>query len=398
MTLLQGPVSKFEITYTLVFEKFKRSKLKSFRELPRTGILFIKHYSTNAKFILNDIDILKENFEVDVYTSEIKKNLSSAFSIIHQFFYILFRIRKYKLFYIWFGDYHSYVPVLLGKVFGKKTVIAIGGYDATNIPEIDCGAFNENGIRKKIRSYMLRFSLENADRLLVVDDSLIKNTNSYIYSDIPGRKPLKDGILNFIPVIKNRIEVVYTGFDENYFKRDEKIAKERFVLSVGYIPNENELRRKGFDKLIEVSKIMKDTEFVLIGFNETQLKKFSNIDLPNVKLLGFVSIDELRSYYNRAKVFAQLSLFEGQPNSLCEAMMYECIPVGSDVNGIPRVIGESGFIVYKKDINEITDKLSAALASPETLGKLARKRILENFSLSKRKDRILKIVKGLLNE
>ncbi|MEO6694908.1 MAG: glycosyltransferase family 4 protein [Ignavibacteria bacterium] len=365
--------------------------------MPRPGILFVKHFSTNAGFILNDIDLLNEKYDVVVYTSGIKKNLSIIFSLLHQFFYIIFHLRKIKLFYIWFGDYHSFIPILLGKIFAKKSVIAIGGYDATNIPEIDCGAFNNKGLKKKIRSFMLRFSLKNADKLLVVDDSLIENINNYIYSDISGKKPLKDGILNFIPELKDKIIVVYTGFDENVFRRNESVQKENFVLSVGYSPNENEFRRKGFDMLIEAAKIMKDTEFVLIGLNEDQIKKLSDSDLPNVKLISFVNMDELRGFYNRAKVFAQLSLFEGQPNSLCEAMMYECIPVGSDVNGIPRVIGDTGYIVYKKDLSEIVTKLAEALKSPVTLGKSGRKRITENFSLNKRKEKIWEIVGELLN-
>ena len=33
--------------------------------MPREGILFVKHYSTNAKFITNDRDILKEKYDVE---------------------------------------------------------------------------------------------------------------------------------------------------------------------------------------------------------------------------------------------------------------------------------------------------------------------------------------------
>ena len=365
--------------------------------MSKPGILFIKHYSTNAKFILNDADILKEKFTVDVYVSNTKNNFTIIFSLLGQFFHHLLNIRKYKLIYIWFADYHSFIPVMFGKIFGVKSIIAIGGYDATCIPEINMGAFIENSFKKKIRSYMTKFSLRNADKILVVDDSLIKNTNTYIYSGEENKKPLEDGILNFIPDIKNKIEVVYTGFDENYFKRDENIPKERFILSVGFTPDDNEFRRKGFDMLIEAAEIMKEEKFVLIGLNEKQIKEFEKKKIANVKVMNSVSMDELRKYYNKAKVFAQLSLFEGQPNSLCEAMMYECIPVGSNVNGIPRVIGNTGFIVDKKNVYEITEKLLQALNSPDELGFSARKRITENFSLERRKDSILRIVSDLIS-
>ena len=364
--------------------------------MARDRILFVKHYKTNTKFIFNDCDILKEKYDVTVYNAVIKKNLSIIFSLIKQFIFLLFNTHKFKLIFIWFADYHSFLPVMFSRLFKKKSVIAIGGYDATDIPEIEMGAFNRDDLKKRIRSFCLRYSLKNADKLLVVDDSLIKNTNNYIHSDIHGGEPVKDGILNFIPDIGNKIEVVYTGFDENFFKRDETIAKEDFVLTVGNSFNDNEFRRKGFDMLIEASKILPDKEFVLIGLNEDQLRTLTKQNLKNVKLISYVNMNELRGYYNKAKVFAQLSLFEGQPNSLCEAMMMECIPVGSDVNGIPRVIGDTGFIVYKKDKYEIAEKIREAMNSDESLGKAARKRIIDNFSLEKRKDKVLEITEKLI--
>lgn len=366
--------------------------------MARDRILFVKHYKTNTKFIYNDIDILKEKYDVTLYNAVIKKNLSIVFSLFRQFTYLLFNIHKFKLIFIWFADYHSFLPVMFAKLFSKKSEIAIGGFDATDIPEIEMGAFNEDDLRKKIRSKFLRYSLKNADKLLVVDDSLIKNTNNYIHSDIPDGIPVEDGILNFIPDIGNKIEVVYTGFDELYFKADEKIKKENFVLTVGNSFNDNEFRRKGFDMLIEASKILPEVEFVLIGLNKEQLRSLSEQKLKNVKLISYVNMDELKRYYNKAKVFAQLSLFEGQPNSLCEAMMMECVPVGSDVNGIPRVIGDTGFIVYKKDKFEIAENIRKAMNSDESTGKAARKRITENFSLVRRKGRILEITEELIKE
>ena len=62
--------------------------------------------------------------------------------------------------------------------------------------------------------------------------------------------------------------------------------------------------------------------------------------------------DELLNYFQRAKVFCQFSFSEGLPNTLCEAMLCECIPVGSNVNGIPKAIGDYGYILQLKDVNK----------------------------------------------
>lgn len=68
---------------------------------------------------------------------------------------------------------------------------------------------------------------------------------------------------------------------------------------------------------------------------------------------------------------------EGLPNTLCEAMLCGCIPVGSEVNGIPLAIGETGFVIKKKDIREAKDAILKANRYDDPLS--PRKRILELF-------------------
>ena len=39
--------------------------------------------------------------------------------------------------FIWFADYHSFLPSLIGRLLGKKVYIVIGGYDAAKIKELN---------------------------------------------------------------------------------------------------------------------------------------------------------------------------------------------------------------------------------------------------------------------
>lgn len=359
-------------------------------------VLFIKNLYQNPKFITNDLEILKMEYSVKLMNFKSRKNALILFSMIHQFFYLLFNIWKFDLVYIWFADYLSFFPVLFSRVFSKKSIICAGGYEATYIPEINMGVFTNSTLSRSVRAFCVRFSLKKCTYILPVDESLIEHTNNYIYSDIPGKPPLKDGIKNFVPGIKTEFRTMYLGYDPEIFKKPEGINKENSVVSAGLIVNDDEFRRKGFDLLIEAAKQMPDVKFTLIGFDEANMAKFNKNITPNINMLGIVPYSVLIQEYCKAKVYAQFSMFEGMPSSICEAMLCECIPAGSNVNGIPKIIGETGIVIDKKDVNAVVYALKSALAFPASKGIEARNRIKELFSYEERETQLLSLSRSLL--
>jgi len=362
----------------------------------RKKILFVKNLYQNPKFITNDLEILSKEYSVKLLNFKSRKNALILFSMIHQFFYLLFNLWRYDLVYIWFADYLSFYPVLFAKILSKKSIICAGGYEATYIPEINMGVFTNASISKSVRAFCVRYSLKNCTYILPVDETLIEHTNNYIYSDIPGKAPLKDGIKQFIPGIKTCFKTMYLGYDSEHFKKPGNISKERSVVSAGLIVNEDEFRRKGFDLLIEAAKQMQDVKFILIGFNEEYLDKYKETISSNVELFGIVPYSKLIEEYSKAKVYAQFSMFEGMPSSICEAMLCECIPVGSDVNGIPKIIDSCGFIAAKKDVNEIKEAILKAFELDDSEGAKAREHIIKYFTYDNRKSELLRFVKDIL--
>ena len=99
--------------------------------------------------------------------------------------------------------------------------------------------------------------------------------------------------------------------------------------------------------------------------------------------------------YNRAKVFVQASITEGMPFTLNEAMLCECIPVGSNVNGIPDAIGDTGIIVKKRSADVLEDAIRQALQL--NTGAVARKCALDNFSMPKHREELLELFEKLLS-
>ena len=104
----------------------------------------------------------------------------------------------------------------------------------------------------------------------------------------------------------------------------------------------------------------------------------------NVEIVDAVDRRQLLPYYQSAKVYCQPSLREGLPNTLCEAMLCQCIPVATNVGGNITAVGTTGILVASKDPNALASALERALNMNDEPGKQARKRIQELFPQEKR--------------
>jgi glycosyltransferase involved in cell wall biosynthesis len=78
-------------------------------------------------------------------------------------------------------------------------------------------------------------------------------------------------------------------------------------------------------------------------------------------------------------------------------MLCGCIPIGSNVAAIPKIIGEAGFILNKKDINELKELVDIAVgANKSTLSKQARKQIIADFPKNER-EKLITLINSILN-
>ena len=103
--------------------------------------------------------------------------------------------------------------------------------------------------------------------------------------------------------------------------------------------------------------------------------------------------EELKVLFNQSQFYLQLSNTEGFGVALCEAMLCECIPLVSDVNFLPTIVGDSGFVLKKRNSDMLVDLINMALNSDIIhLEQKARKRIKDNFSVNKRKKMLLSVL------
>jgi len=349
-------------------------------------ILFIK--ISNSTFILKDEEILNQHFEVTSYFYGTEKGFKAGFSLIKQFFYLLLNTWKYDLIYIWFADYHSFLPTLFAKLFRKKSVIIVGGNDAVSIPEIEYGIFYKKDLRSRVASWS--YTLTNL--ILPVHKSLIEGVNDYV-----TKKGLNIGVKAFVKGLKTKFVELPTGYDHEKWFLKNHISKEQMVVTVAGIHNMKTYRGKGIDLFIEVAKKTPDATFVIIGLT-SEMANFIKKNKPdNVDLQTYIPNDKLADYIAKAKVYCQFSLTEGLPNSLCEAMLCECIPVGSSVNGIPDGIGNTGYILKERDVVQATILVKKALRDDAKAGKKARQHIIDNYSHDKREEALCKLLANELS-
>jgi glycosyltransferase involved in cell wall biosynthesis len=92
----------------------------------------------------------------------------------------------------------------------------------------------------------------------------------------------------------------------------------------------------------------------------------------------------------------QLSISEGFPNAICEAMLSGCVPIGSDVAAIPEIIGDTGFILKKRNADMLRELVQKAIGCLEldALSVSARERIASRYPLRKRGELLLEALSG----
>ncbi len=258
--------------------------------------------------------------------------------------------RRADVVYCWSISDHAFVA----SIVARRLVCVVGGYEFAAVPECNYG----NMLRWRQRLFTRRV-WRKADALLYVDPSLMAEATAAFGS--PGRG-------HYLP----------TGYDAAYWTPADGFRR-RAVLTVGVAPSVDYLRLKGIDLFLEAAKRMPDVEFHLAGELPPNYTVGSNVTVH-----GWVERDDLRELYRTSLVYAQLSRHEGLPNALCEAMLCGCVPVGSAVNGIPRAIGDAGFLVDREPSNVVRG-IRLALSRPELSG-LARERIVREFPLERRRE------------
>lgn len=334
-----------------------------------------------SSFINNDIQGLSKEYSVRVNTYDWSKKSRTILYMISQKLFILRHLRSTKAIFISFGGYWALVPTMMGKIMGIPVYIILNGTDCASIPSLHYG-----NLRKPLLKAICGFCYRHASMLLPVSDSLISIKNTFYSSS--DEKEYFQGYRHFFPAIQTKNKTIYNGFDTSLWHQLPEIKKEENSFIAVF--SQKQYILKGGDLIIEVAKQNPNYKFYIAGCTQP-----STVDKnSNVIFLDRLTSEELKQYYSKCQFVLQLSIFEGFGCSLCEAMLCECIPIGSSVNMIPEIIGNAGFVVNERNAEQVEKAILSAIAIEDKtkLGKMARQRITENYSLEKRTFSLLETI------
>lgn len=195
----------------------------------------------------------------------------------------------------------------------------------------------------------------------------------------------KDSIVRFHGISEEKIHVAYHGF----YMTDKKQVS--FPLPDKYIfYPANRWLHKNHDNLLRALVILKKekgiaVDCVFTGFDVPGgyplQEKVDEYELTDqIKIIGYVNVENLKFIYKNAAMLCFPSLFEGFGMPLVEAMASGCPVACSNTTSIPEVVGSAALLFDPTSPNEIADRVFRIL-SDSSLSDELRKKGLEQAKL-----------------
>ena len=324
-------------------------------------LFFYLHLSS---FVDRDLSILKRHYDVRVGNIDI--TLKKPIESVRTFLKFMRDMLWCDLTYSWFAIEHAYWAVMFSKIFFKKSLVVVGGYEVAKVPEINYGA-----LLNPIRARKIIWTMNHADLVCAV-------------SEFNRREILR-------ATRDANVKCIHNAVDPDEFVPAS--YKKAIIVTVGIADRETAIRKGVFD-LIEVGNSLPEYEFVIIGRADGDLlAELKSKSKSNVRIIENMPDEELRRTLASAKVYCQLSSYESFGVALIEAMSCNCIPVVTDRGALPEVVGDAGFVVPLGDRHALADAIKKALkdASIEP-----RRRVVERFSMKKREEELLAAINQLM--
>lgn len=196
---------------------------------------------------------------------------------------------------------------------------------------------------------------------------------------------------------REKYQVVYSGMDTARFsscKRSgelrEKLGIPENVKVIATVARLFPL--KGYEYVVPAAvKVLKqapDTHFLFIGDGPMYDELHEILAKENVAeqfhFAGLVAPDKVADYLAQADMLWHLSLREGLPRAVVQALAVGIPAIGFALDGTPEVVinGETGYVTAPEDIDDVVAKTVMILNdsfSAARMGENGRRKVVEQF-------------------
>ena len=230
--------------------------------------------------------------------------------------------------------------------------------------------------------------------------------NFFTAKIIAVSRGVKNSLLKYQPMHKNKITVLENGVVMPKIDPEEvyagKSQEEIIILTVGNLNKQkNQLYLlEIFNEIVNAGNLKLKLKLIIVGEGglRERLERFI-IDKRlegKIILAGQIDQDKLRAYYLKAHIFVLTSLWEGCPNVILEAMAYGLPVVSTRVSGAEDIIidKQSGFLVEMSEKEIFKEKVIQLVGdeeSRERIGRVAYRRVKENYTIDKNVKELINI-------
>lgn len=238
--------------------------------------------------------------------------------------------------------------------------------------------------QKLYYKYVMPVLLKKADKIICISENTKKDLEK------------------FYSVDKNKVKVIYNGYEESLFNKDiDKEVLEKFNLKNPYmIMVGASYSHKNLDSVIKAFKnIEGNLDLVIIGGNTNYLKELKNLVKEmklekKVKFLGYVSDENLKDLYGHSEAFIYPTLYEGFGLPILEAQACGTVVICSNNSSLPEVYKNSAISFDPKNIEDIENSIKKVFEEKELREQLIEKGAenIKRFSWKKTTKEILELI------
>lgn len=320
--------------------------------------MFVHITPRRPSFVQQDLDTLYKHYEVKEVVYRSRRDIGKIMS----------GTLWADITLSWFAWDHASWTTRFSRLFHRKSILIVGGFDVVRMPEISYG--NLLHPQSAVRTL---YALRHADRVTAISNSLKTDASHF-----SGRQD---------------INLIYLGFDSERFKPNHN--KEPVAITVGTV-NRSNFKRKGIETFIKTAPLVPEINFRLIGEIDSRLHhEITKTASDNLSVVGRVDFETLLKEMQNASVYVQVSAHEGFGCSLAEAMLCKAIPVVTNAGAIPEVVGDCGYYVPFDDPVSTAKAIRKALEDKKR-GEMARRRITNEFPLAMREEKLTGLISDVM--